>query len=345
MKETDIPSFDFADESLAPTTSAKTLSIDLSTLFTSDVYSSGTFDLSAINSSSLGRLLDALPIPVLLIDQWAQIGFVNRACARLCSDFKKIQGIHFADLVPLPNDPRKAQELTQKMQALIARAFDTRQPQVSEAILEIENNKIWARLHLRSVKLGLDRHILLIIEDLTSDKRELVLTQRHDERYRRANFELGRRVDELSRKVRRLREKLDLEITQHLRTCASLSDEKQRFDDLWFRGPIAMAAIGKDGRVRRVNPKFTEMFGCAVTDLEDNAAWIAGSGRDREQVLHSVSDWIDAFGLERDNVPVSRTLAVIGKDGQANDVSVTPVRTRDEELLLIFEIIGEFERE
>jgi len=345
VKETDIPSFDFDDESQPPTTSAKTLSIDLSTLFTSGVYSSGTFDLSAISSSSLGRLLDALPIPVLLIDQRGQIGFANRACARLCSDFRKIQGIHFADLVPLPNDQRKAQELTQKMQALIARAFDTRQPQVSEAILEIENRKIWARLHLRSVKLGVERHILLIVEDLTSDKKELVLTQRHDEKYRKANFELGRRVDELSRKVRRLHEKLELEITQHLRTCASLSDEKQRFDDLWFRGPIALATIGKDGRVGRVNPRFTEMFGRAVTDLEDNAAWIIGTGHHREQGLNSVPDWIDAFGLERENLPVSRTLTVIGKDGQENSVTLTYVRTRDEELLLIFEKTRESERE
>lgn len=345
MKETDIPSFDFSDESLAPPTSAKTLSIDLSTLFTSDVYSSGTFDLSAIGSSSLGRLLDALPIPAMLIDRWGQIGFANRACARLSSDYKKVQGIRFADLVPLPNNARKAQELMQKTQALIERAFETRQPQVSEAILEIENRKIWARLHLRSVKLGLERHILLIIEDLTSDKKELVLTQRHDEKYRRANFELGRRVDELSRKVRRLSEKLELETAQHLRTCASLSDEKQRFDDLWFRGPIALAMIGKDGRVQRVNPRFTEMFGYAVADLEHNAEWIAGERRHTGRVLNSVSDWIDAFGLERDNVSVSRTLAVTGKDGQANNVTLTPVRTRNEELLLIFERVEESAKE
>jgi PAS domain S-box-containing protein len=340
MKETDIPSFDFSDESPVHLASAKTLSIDLSTLFASDAYSSGTFDLSAISSSSLGRLLDALPIPVLLIDQWGQIGFANRACAKICTDYKKIQGIPFADLVPRPNDAYKAQELMQKTQALIERAFETRQPQLSEAILEIEKKKIWARLHLRSVKLGLDRYILLIIEDLTSDKKELVLTQRHDEKYRKANFGLGKRVDELNDEVRRLREKLELEIGQHLRTCGSLSDQKQRFDELWDRGPIALAVIGKEGRVQRVNPRFTEMFGYDVTDLENNPGWIARSGHHTDRVLNSVTDWIDALGLERDNVSVSRTFAVTRKDGQTHNVTLTPVRTRDEELLLIFERVG-----
>ncbi len=145
--------------------------------------------------------MDALPIPALLIDRFYQVGFANQSCAKISSSYRKIQGCPFADLVPLPNDAERAQALTDKIQALIDTAFETRKPRVAEAILEIENKRIWARLHLRSVRIGLETYVLLTMEDLTHEKKQLVLSQRHDEKHRKANYELGKCLDELTAEV------------------------------------------------------------------------------------------------------------------------------------------------
>ncbi|MBI5251813.1 MAG: PAS domain-containing protein [Desulfomonile tiedjei] len=342
MKETDLPSFDSPEEIQAPPTTPPTLSIDLITLFTSDVYSSGTFDLSAISSSSIGRLLDALPIPVLLIDQWFQVGFANRSCAKISTDYRKIRGVPFANLVPLPNDVDRAQTLTQKIQALIERAFETRRPQISEAILEIENNRIWARLHLRSVRIGLERHVLLIIEDLTHEKKQIILTQRNDEKYRKANCELGRRLDELTEEVRRLSEHLELETTKHMQTTESLSKQSGMFDELWNRMPAGLAVIGNNGSVKRVNPKFREMFGYDVSDLEGNREWISGwSVPGAEPFPDSVSDWADVFELTDERDSIQGSLQVVSKYGGSNTVNLTVLKAPDQELLMIFDAIGE----
>ncbi len=337
MTEADLPSFDAPEERQAQSTAGATLSIDLSTLFTADVYSSGTFDLSAIGSSSVGRLLDALPIPVLLIDQWCQVGFANRSCARISTDYRKIRGVPLADLVPLPSDAHRARTLAHKIQALIQRAFETREPLLTEAILEIDNRKIWARLHLRSVRIGLERHVLLIIEDLTHDKKQLILTQRHDEKYRKANFKLGKRVDELTEKVRMLSERLETETVQHAQTQQNLYEQEQAFGDLWDRMPAGLAMIGSNGAIKRINRKFSAMFGYDVMDLMDNKEWIAlwrDSGD--KPVLDSVSAWMDALVVEGDN-GASKIIKVIRKDGAAKEVTFSAARAPNQELLLIFD--------
>lgn len=337
MSEADLPNFDCPEEREVQPTSGPTLSIDLSSLFAADVYSSGTFDLSAISSSSIGKLLDALPIPVLLIDHWFQVGFANRSCERISSDYRKIKGVPFADLVPLPNDTGRAQKLTQKTQALIERAFETRRPQVSEAILEIDNNRIWARLHLRSVRIGLERHVLLIIEDLTHDKRQLILTQRNDEKYRKANFELGKSVDVLTEKVRILSKRLENETAQHIRTRRDLSEQRQAYDDLWDNLASGLVMIGNDGSVRRINSKFTQMFGYEITDLVDNKEWIAGwSGSGDKPILDSSSAWMEAFETEGDQV-FSMAIEIVRKDGTAVKVSLSAVTLLNQEVLLIFD--------
>jgi len=334
-------SLDFCAEkeesaSLLPTAATET--IDLSSLFAGDFYSSGTFDLSAISSSIFGKLLDALPIPALLIDQSYQVGFANQSCAKISTNYRKIQGAPFADLVPLPNDAQRAQALSERTQGLIKKAFETRKPQVAEAILEIENKRIWARLHLRSVRIGMGRYVLLIIGDLTFEKKQLVLSQRHDEKYRKANYELGRRMDALAAEMRRLDDQLKLEMARSVLSRESLRQQQQKFDTLWNGVSSSLAVIGHAGFVERVNPKFGEMFGYDVADLANDTEWIFGLGQPRtKKAFHSVSDWVNALGGENDRGAINRTIEVRRRDGSANIVNLTAFRMVNEELLLIFE--------
>jgi len=341
MGDPEPPSFDLfgqKEESASQLQEAATETIDLSDLFARDVYASGTFDLSAISSSTFGRLLDALPIPALLIDQCYQVGFANQSCEKISANYRKIRGAPFTDLVPLPSDPHRAQALSDKTLGLIKRAYETRKPQVAEAILEIENKRIWARLHLRSVRIGLERYVLLIIGDLTFEKKQLVLSQRNDEKYRKANFELGKRMDELTAEVQRLNEEVRLEMARGVLAQELLRQQQQKYDALWNGAPSGLAVIGHAGFVQRVNHKFSEMFGYEVTDLANNTDWIVGLGQSgAKPVFHSVSDWIDALGVDNEHASINRRIEVRRRDGRAKSVNLTATTTVNEEFLLIFD--------
>jgi PAS domain-containing protein len=345
MSDTELPSFDLfgEQEDLSPHSQGEgTQTIDLSDLFSGDVYSTGTFDLGAISSSTFGRLLDALPIPALLIDRFYQVGFANQSCAKISSGYLKIRGVPFADLVPLPNDAGRAQALSEKIQDLIHTAFETRKPRVAEAILEIESKRIWARLHLRSVRIGLERYVLLTIEDLTHEKKQLVLSQRHDEKYRKANFELGKCMDELTAKVDRLNEQLGLERAEHAKTRATLLRQKLEFDALWTYMPAGLVFIGNEGSVQGVNPKFSEMLGYEVTEFSNNPEWLVGLGQSGAKPgLHTLSDWVDALGVTDDQISTARSFEVRRNDGNTEKVNLTAIRATSDKLLLIIGAIGE----
>ena len=80
-----------------------TQTIDLSSLLTMDVTSSGSFDIRGqIWSTTFGKLLQALPIPALLIDQSYAIAVANQACARVTRTYEKLHGHAFPSLFPKP---------------------------------------------------------------------------------------------------------------------------------------------------------------------------------------------------------------------------------------------------
>lgn len=344
MNGTDLPSFELFGEQEEPTSQLHgegTQTIDLSNLFADYACPSGTFDVGAVSSSTFGRLLDALPIPALLIDRFYQVGFANQSCAKISSSYRKIQGCPFADLVPLPNDADRARALTDKIQALIHTAFETRKPRVAEAILEIENKRIWARLHLRSVRIGLERYVLLTMEDLTHEKKQLVLSQRHDEKFRKANYELGKCLDELTEEVRSLHEQLSLEIAEHVKSQETLYRQKQEFEALWTWVPAGLAFVGNEGSVQRVNPKFSEMFGCEVTELSDDPEWLVGLGPSLTRPgSYPALEGVDALGAADDQIPNIRSFEVTRNDGHREIVNLTAIRATNEKLLLIFDEIA-----
>jgi hypothetical protein len=66
-----------------------TQTIDLQSLLTSDVGQSGVFDLSDVGSTSFGKLLDALPVPVLLIDRWGSASPLSTSRAKSSASITK----------------------------------------------------------------------------------------------------------------------------------------------------------------------------------------------------------------------------------------------------------------
>lgn len=308
-----------------------TQTIDLSNMFTNEVHDTGSFDLRAIESSSLGSLLHALPMPAFVIDAYYCVAFANEAGRKITPDWDRIRGLRFADLLRYPGDEEKAQTLVQKAQALLERAFQTRKPQRAEAILEISGNKLWCRLHIRCIRLTSERYLLAIIEDLTRERTEQRLRQREELRLRKAYTEmedaLKQRTSDLQESEERLREEaLHMECAKAL-----LLREKRRFRDLFQFVPVGMMLIGSDGSVRDANPAFMEMFGYIPDDLPFPQDWLAATFGQALQDGMTSSSWADAIQTlaSTDTEPLAVTATTKDGSPKAASLRAMPLSTGD----------------
>jgi hypothetical protein len=178
-----------------------TQTIDLNSLFSEDAYSTGTFDLRSIESSSLGMLLDALPMPACLIDQWYTVVFSNQTWRRIMPDLGADHYPSFFDFLRRPVQLDKAKRLVAKAEKLLYKAFETRKPQQAEAIFNLEQRRMWCRLHLRAVRIRSQRHLLVLVEDITTERAQQRLAQREVDCLRKSLSELELRVRELTGRI------------------------------------------------------------------------------------------------------------------------------------------------
>ncbi len=185
-----------------------TQTIDLNSLYNENMAAAGTFNLSGIESTSLGKLLHVLPVPAMVVDSWYSVVFANQACTKLGAGFKTGECSSFPDLLSFPEDPDLARNLRNRALALLERAFLTRKPEVAEAILEVDVVRVWARLHLRSVKIASKRYVLVIIEDVTAEKTQSKLNQREGQRLRQIHEKLSDELRDLRAKLQEKEEKL-----------------------------------------------------------------------------------------------------------------------------------------
>ena len=172
MNKKDIPTFDsFSEEEIKPdilSLSVATETIDLDASLTKDVTDSGSFDVRALKGSFVAKLLHALPIPAVLIDRAHSLTFCNESWSRLGAHYEKLQGLHLSALFEGTRAADQANSVAEQI-------FGDRKPRVMEQKLLIGSRHVWARIFLRSVRVASERLILGLVEDLTLEKRQLVL--------------------------------------------------------------------------------------------------------------------------------------------------------------------------
>ncbi|MEW6110754.1 MAG: PAS domain-containing protein [Thermodesulfobacteriota bacterium] len=299
MGAKDLPDFnDFQAEDgvsrRVGTAETSTETIDVSSLFDHDAYSSGAFSLSGLESAVFGRLLDALPIPALLLDRGYCVRFANRFFKKLAVDDTWASGKLFTDLISRPRDSVRAEALVYKAEFMLERAFLSGKRQIVETILDLGNNaRIWARIHLQTVRIIHDKHLLLLTEDVTCERKLERLNQRTDRQLRIANRKLQTRIRTLSEALARTAEELGREVHHHLHTHETLKVEKRKFDVLAKHAGSGVALIDPNGGFSYVNPEFQELFGYDVEDLNSGRRWIRTVGvadGGHHQVL---LDWLE----------------------------------------------------
>lgn len=146
-----------------------TETISLSDMFSKDVTSSGSFDIrGGIWASTFGKLLQALPIPALLVDHHHNVVVTNQAWNKLSSEYERMHGAPFSGLFPDPDAVEKAELIVEEV-------FSSRRPQVTEALLEVANKRIWGRMTFRSIRIIEERFVPVLVEDLSVERQLLRL--------------------------------------------------------------------------------------------------------------------------------------------------------------------------
>jgi len=217
-------------------------------LLTEDVTSSGSFDLRGIREAPAYKLLQALPIPAMLLDRTGRISFVNYACEKIIPG----NGLALSRaFVSLFSDAQDAE----KVRGHMDRVLYYRTSAVFEAEMENGAKRTWARFHLRSIRMGEQRAILVLIENLSAERQILELTQQNERIALAARDELDRRNELLEREIADridAEKKIEVAKKEWERTFDSVSD--------------SIAIIDSDHRIVRMNRAMAERLGVSFND-------------------------------------------------------------------------------
>ncbi len=168
-------------------------------LLTKDITNSGSFDVrGAIWATTFGKLLNALPIPGMLLDESSTIMAVNQACGKICPQYETMLSTRFSRLFSSPSNGGS-------IQSIVERVFATRKPTVIRTSLRIRAEEaMWCRMTFRSIRIGLERFLLLLIEESSSERNQLSLDQKRQAELQRSRQELERRLKELKGRIAEL---------------------------------------------------------------------------------------------------------------------------------------------
>jgi len=193
-----------------------TETIDLRSLLTSDLTTTGSFDIHGdIWETTFGRVLQALPIPAFLVDADQNIVAVNQACSRISVEEGRLAGTSFARLFDSTVAGSRAESILQEV-------FSTRKPKVLEALLNVQQKRSWVRMTLRVLRIMDVRLVLVLIEDLTREKRQLQENQKLQK-------DLERLVLERTAELETVNRRLMAEIQERTRVEVALRESEQRY--------------------------------------------------------------------------------------------------------------------
>ncbi|MGO9117208.1 MAG: PAS domain S-box protein [Desulfomonilaceae bacterium] len=175
--------------------------IDLESLSQYTLTTSGSFDLTGVNTGFFAKLLQSIPIPAFLVDPGFNIIFANQACSNIDWGYKDILGNPFSSLFV---DAFIGNEI----QSVLEGDFSTKKYQVY-ADLQICDSRMWGRMTFRPLRMKEFRSVLVLVEDLTAEQKRFLQTQKHHEELKKEIVERQRTEEDLRRSEEKYRNIID----------------------------------------------------------------------------------------------------------------------------------------
>lgn len=138
-------------------------SFDLALLLDEDPTLPNCVDTGGLQATALGKTLDAMPIPALLVDRFWNIAFANQAWGRIGRQPWMLLGLPLSTLF-------FDESVITRIQQLTAEIFTTGKSQVVDARFEITGGRIRSRLYLQFARLGKSKWIVVLMEDLNYEE-------------------------------------------------------------------------------------------------------------------------------------------------------------------------------
>ncbi|MBD3398382.1 PAS domain-containing protein [Candidatus Micrarchaeota archaeon] len=242
------------DTSFMEDTGNPTETIDLNSLFEPDVSVSGAYDLREVKATSFGKLLEAVPIPSMLLDWDGYVGFSNSACILMAPDPQDLVGLHMTHLV-------EDEESRVFVEEALEQVCVSRKPKVLEAGLGVDPKRIWARISFRSMRIGKDRSILALVEDLTLERRRILLDKKHKEELEQ---KVQSRTAELSRAVSLLKSEIEDRKLAQARSRSAARELRRLIDTA--NAPII--GIDAGGKINEWNQKAENITGYKLSEAQ-----------------------------------------------------------------------------
>jgi PAS domain S-box-containing protein len=233
-----------------------TETIDLNNLLTEDVTRSGSLNLrDDIWGTTFGKVIQALPIPVLLIDQSHNILVANKAWGKIAAGYEKILGNPFTGLFA-------KHSVALEGESLIEKVFSTRKTATWKALLHIGNSKAWARFTFRPIRTKDQRFLLVMVEDLSLEKKQLLLERKHKEEFKR-------RIEEATKELRKKNEELAREVDERRSSEKALKESEERFRAIFESHHAVLLVIDPEtGRIEDCSPGACAFYGYDRKELK-----------------------------------------------------------------------------
>jgi PAS domain S-box-containing protein len=283
--------------------------INLDALLARDVTSSGSFDLRGVGATSLGKLLMAMPTPALVVNREHLIAFANLCWTGARDDNEQLYGRPFSHIFSWSDRAASAHSLLEK-------AFSSRTTQVSEEMLNVGGNEVWGRMHLRSLRMARERFILVLVEDLTLEKKQLLMTRQLEEGLRAARDSLERRVAQRTAQLLKTNQQLKEEIESRKRAEEQVRQSEELYRTLVEDGSDGIFML-RGNRMVFANNRLHEMLGIGPDEPTVRSLWEfcrSGDGEDLRQ-------WLEDSARGGD-VPSECTASLVREDGSELDVEM-----------------------
>jgi sigma-54 dependent transcriptional regulator, acetoin dehydrogenase operon transcriptional activator AcoR len=215
---------------------------DLGRTLPAEITESGSFDLTRIEPTAVGQLLQVLQLPVLFMNMSGEIVFANASCQKISSSLTSLRGTPFLELI---TDRSEAEEIG----TLLQEVFSARKTLVQEVRLGNANRQIWGRLTFQPARISGKRLVLLVVEDITDERRMIA--------------EALRRKKELAE----INESLVGEISQRTASEAALKQSEQRYRHLVENANDAIYMTDARGFFTFVNPTVLRFSGYSKEEM------------------------------------------------------------------------------